>query len=123
MKRVLSILCVTILLVLCVLTAGCAESQQGGQTGDKKARLISIENSRLKQQISSLQRQLQQQKDKLIASCEQEKRIIAMKTNSIKIEQNMMKIQKEMAKRDMALVAEIARLKAEIAELKAAKKE
>ena len=120
MKRVLSILCVAILSALLALTAGCTESQQSGQTGDKRARLVSVENSKLKQQISSLQQQLQQQKD-LVAACQQEK--VKLKEQASRIEPNLLKIFDEMAKMHQALAAEIAGLEVEIAELKAAKKD
>ena len=120
MKRVLSVLCIVILSALLVLTAGCAESQQAGKTGDKRARLVSVENSKLKQQISSLQQQLQQQKG-LVATCQQEK--VKLKEQALTIEPKLLKIFDEMAKKHQALTAEIAELKAEIAELKAAKKD
>ena len=113
MKRVLSILCVAILSALLALTAGCTESQQSGQTGDKRARLVSVENSKLKQQ-------LQEQKD-LLAACQQEK--VNVKAQSLKLETDLLVAFEEMAKKHQALTAEIASLKAEIAELKAAKKD
>ena len=119
MKRVLSILCVALLSALLVAAAGCEESQRP-QTGDKKARLVFSENSSLKQQINSLQQQLQQQKD-LVAGCQQEK--VRIKGLASGIEPNMLKIHKEMARRDMRLTAENNQLKAEIADLKATTKD
>ena len=113
MKRVLSILCVTILSALLVLTAGCTESQQSGQTGDKRARLVSIENS-------SLRQQLQEQKD-LVAACQQKNAEINAQTREI--ETNLLVIFGDMAQNYQLLIAENDRLKAEIAELKAAKKD
>jgi len=113
MKRVLSILCVTILSALLVFTAGCAESQQSGQTGDKRARLVSVENSKLKQQ-------LQEQKD-LLAACQQKNVEIYAQTREI--ETNLLVIFGDMAQNFQLLIAENDRLKAEIAKLKAAKKD
>ena len=113
MKRVLSVLCIVVLSTLLVLTAGCDESQQAGKTGDKRARLVFIENSRLKQQ-------LQEQKD-LVAACQQEK--VSIRKDALKIEPNMLDIFDGLAKKHQAFTAEIAELKAEIADLKAATKD
>jgi hypothetical protein len=117
MKRVLSVLCVAILSASVVLAAGCEESQQ---TSDKKARLVFIENSELKEQAKSLQQQLQQQKD-LVAACQQEK--VSLKAGASTIEPTLLKIFDEMAKKHQALTAENKRLKGQIAELKPAPKD
>jgi peptidoglycan hydrolase CwlO-like protein len=130
MKRVLSVLCIVVLSALLVLTAGCDESQQGSQTnksGDKRARLVYVENASLKkqigslqQQINSLQQKLQRQKD-LVDACQQAKARIGK--DAMRIEPNLLKIFDELAKKHRAFTAEIAELKAEIADLKAATKD
>jgi len=122
-RMVLSVLCVAILSALVVLTGGCDESQQAprtGKSGDKRARLVSIENSNLKEQAKSLQQQLQQQKD-MVAGCEQEKVNIA--AQSQKIEPTLLKIFDGLAETHRTLTAENSQLKAENAELKAAAKD
>jgi septal ring factor EnvC (AmiA/AmiB activator) len=100
-----------LIILTLIVAGGCEESNQ---SQIKQARLTVQENIELKQQIESLQEEIQKQKD-LFAQAEKEHTETMKQTGESTIK--IMKTLAETAKKNEALTQEIAVLKKRIEEL------
>ncbi len=110
-----TILVLSISLGLFVLICGCEES---GQAGDRQARLIANENMQLQEQIKSLNKEIQKQKE-LLATCQEAKKAIAASEGSRKFDEGVIELLEKSNKKVAELTKENMELKERIKELEA----